>query len=1009
MQCIWTPLSDVRRATWQAIKTANRSVQRAQCRNFSLDKLVGRDAAEEPSKKARFTSLAHAFVSTAIRDTSIPPSPLPVVDLPQPSSRNQKSPRKQKRYTAAQLSRAAAQSVRLAFQQNGVHEASLILQSLRGSVIQYRKGRQPDKSALEKVAIDFGQAVSPRLAVHCFLHELVRSGMAQGAGTYAWRALRSHLRIHPRTLRLITETLCKEDIQALHDDGFRTQIRLAKEAIERPGKRPQKIGWQGLQAPRTRLAAQLFFAAKQYQRQRAKQMFQQLIDACLLQGEIIVVSFLFAFLVKQWQVRLTRGKDGPEPESEIDVIEKSGVLSGENARGVSIDNLPPVENSFMAQMLRSINSAIFNTPLPESQAIQPTFEEAAQALAILADMLTDDALPFESLSSLISTLVSFPSTPPVKVWVHRDGQRHLKVARKYFDEVLDSLVEKAISDNPPAPGHGPELGRLSRSTILHYALRRKLSPALGERVFNQMLAKGGRNKPDIATYNILLRSGTLFRRNDISEKVLGVLRGRPENFDHSIMYEPSHAALDSEGWEMASHPEDEFLGSAAAEEEQTGEVQSPDLLSSLHPAESDTSTGISKSSESSKVPPESLIELPIQIQRILSEDFDPNFVISPDSELRADGITLTSYISYLTATSNPEVVSRLIFFLIPELQVVDHPAYDVEARKLRRQQRAMDKRVAVQRAIALGPYFFTSVLNALVKARQTGIAERVWLLAKQAERLSWDPQFAGATQPWALPIAAYTIMMQCYAAEARKGLDMRYLSQGADRHGGADDWTPKHHGRVKGWALFVLKRARRKKTGDVNPLEAGREMGSLLFRSMQAGGQDIYEQLMSYMEREGKCPPPKNIRLPIPDERFFNAALDLFGRYPGMYVREVKENKARWKRLNGQALEHFVKFGHVNYPRDPMLVNVVQEMHKAGFEVPEAFKRMLIGQYVPPPGGDPSQNRQKSSPYSVKRNQQFTPHQLPTAKSRGLPVRKGLKIGKIPVPSPPPPTSNSSV
>ncbi|KAH8102806.1 hypothetical protein DFH11DRAFT_1657728 [Phellopilus nigrolimitatus] len=485
-----------------------------------------------------------------------------------------------------------------------------------------------------------------------------------------------------------------------------------------------------------------------------------------------------------------------------------------------------------------------------------------------------------------------------------------------------------------------------------------------------MLGKGPRLQPDITTYNTQLRAATLFRRNDMAAKILQMLRERTENAEHSIMYKP-HREVEMELSRK----------NAATPERQKS-------LQIIRPEEATSSISISTQDQGTA--DSNVSSLP--------GDVNHGSTISSESTLRANESTLSIYIAHLTATGDPQVVAKLLFFLIPELRIIDHPAHplaaDTEAGMPRDEACALSRHTAVQRAIGLGPRFFTAVLNALAKAHQTGLAERVWLLARTAERRSWDARFAGAARPWVLPVAAYTIMMQCYAEEARRGLDMQRGAPGPV----LGQWTPQTPARVKGWALFVLH-ANRQRCAELGPAEVSRQMGAVLFRAMHAAGRDLYELVLAQAAQGGTPPASKDLQPPVPDARFFNAALELFARVPGRggSVRrgaKMTGPPALWRRLNRREFGRFVRRGHSSYPREPHLFGVVQAMAKAGFEVPVAFRRMFIGHDVPEAMRDPAQNRQKPSPYAAGRKERpAAPHRLPVFKTRGLPLRrKKLKI-----------------
>lgn len=900
----------------------------------------------------KLTTFAKNLVSTAVRSTSILPSPLSIEEIQGHSEPSHTSATEENTVqTVARLSRAAAQAVRLSIQQPGSQEAYLIVKSLQESVKQYRPGVLPNLYALQGVAIDFKQAVSPRLSMHCLLHGLLRRGLSVKAGRFAHEMIRAGVEVNMRTMQALTSALCHTDMAALRDEGFRSQLRDARHRAYKAGevghRKPPRISSGSVQCQSTRLAVQLFFAAKQYQKQRARQMFQQLIDACLLQGEIIVVSFLFAFLVKQWQLRRAQACESSDDRSEkspgIDTWPLSKNDMKTNGRNVFLPG-PGV----LQRTLEYIDAAVFNTIPPEPQASLPSFEEAAQALAFIAGLMNNYLLPYSQLSKLISLLTAFPREPAVQVWTRKGNIWKLKNAREYFDEILEDLVNSVTA--PEIQNHEQEsrqiIDRYSYNSLLHYALRYKTSPSLGSKIFNHMVAAGGTNSPDITTFNIILRSSTLLRKHELTSKTLQLLRERHENKGYEdILTAPACPS----GWK--------------------------DELPDWDPFRS-----------------------------VGNDDFPAfNSSFSSNAILKPDGHTLTAFLSHLTSIGRPDVVVSLLFQILPELHIVNHPATTEEARQQRRDMIELNRRKCLEHAVALGPHFFVTVLNALSKAGKTGLTERVWILAKTAEKLSWNPDFArGTVRPWCLPISAYTIMMQCYAAESHKGfhsLSMR------PRHLD-DEWRPPHKGGVKGWAWFILvtqemSRAKEKNAtspGTLSSIErrlAARQLGIQLLRAMRSGGRAVYEQLVAVMEDQAGQVNIKGIKPPVPDARFFNAALELFGRSPKQISRENCVSPVEWRRLHRRAHVRFMLLGRTEVANaDPRLEEVLRTIYDAGYEVPLPYRKMFVGRRVPPPKELPCNVRAAPLAYKHMPRARAPVHRIPTIKTRGFPLRrkKGRRI-----------------
>ncbi|KAH8102805.1 hypothetical protein DFH11DRAFT_323410 [Phellopilus nigrolimitatus] len=260
MQCIWTSTSSVLRRRACPAATTLRFAQPAQRRNISFNRFVS-DAG-----KARFASLADAFVSTAIRDTAIAPVPLPVLDLPRedrpclpnkmPTSRSlpRSSPAPQRSPSASRAKSTPPARPFSSSRPFRPHSPSTPRPSPREC---------SRLCAVRASHVDFGQAVSPRLALHSLLHGLVRRGMTKKAGRVAWQLLRGGVPVHERTLACVTGALCSSDVAALRDAGFREQLRRARATLTLPGPEPLDMKALKPLAPCTRLAFQLFAAARQ--------------------------------------------------------------------------------------------------------------------------------------------------------------------------------------------------------------------------------------------------------------------------------------------------------------------------------------------------------------------------------------------------------------------------------------------------------------------------------------------------------------------------------------------------------------------------------------------------------------------------------------------------------------------------------------------------------------------------------------------------------------------------
>ncbi|KAG1753241.1 hypothetical protein EDB19DRAFT_817863 [Suillus lakei] len=815
--------------------------------------------------------------------------------------------------TASEISLAAARAVRMSCANGAIADALFIVNSLR------RSNFPPQPSThngggllmpkLDYEPIDFGQPVSPALSAHCLLHHFVRQRMSLRARQLAEQLMQDGTHIRPSTLHAV--------IQCQTERANDSKFLQARRPLQRDPLylRPKQVEDQG-----TRLALKLLLHARQHRQRCYENTYQFIINICLVQGEIIVASLLFVLLVKDWEMKraATRVREQEAVWTQALPATRHGLGS-----------LPPSKR-MLKMILFKANKEIMLDPGDESN--QPRREAALQALCNIAGLLDARLLPYADLSSLIRTLYSVPKDPD-KVWVTEFG----KTARVQHYEYIHRVVLRLASDLPSSsegirPQQSdimPSLNLRSYNSLLHYALRHQQSISLAKRLLHHMEHKHNPPlKPDTTTYNVIIRSGSLLRRNDLVESALEQLRGLPENNRHAIMVQPPPSL-----------------------------VVAPNR-SEVNGAESKWATALK----------DQMAGLPIP---------------ALEKPLKADAFTLTSYIQHLTVTGNPDVVADILFHVLPELSIIDHPSWgsvtDEQLALIRMQTRQM----RLVRAVSLGPWFFIAVLNALRKAGKTGLAERVWLLAKQAERASLMGAIdidGNLMKPWCLPIQAYTIMLQCYGAEARRGLELRCTSRPRK-----NDWVPKIGGnKVRGWASYVLAQsaaARKHRSRRTLALL----MGVTLYRIMRHAGMAVWDGLSELRDVDRATLSP-----PRPDARFFNAALEMFGRQPRTFQRTSRTTPACWRRKVTLGNVQFSRLGMRPRNWNPFLGRIVKEMHALGFKVPSGFRRLFVGRW--PYGFEEHQHRPElnEQPFAFPKSRRspFRPHALRTMKTRGLPVRR---------------------
>ena len=762
---------------------------------------------------------------------------------------------------------------------------------------------------LDYKPIDFGQRVSPALSAHCLLHYFVRNGMSLRARHLAERLMQDGTQIRAATLHAVIQ--CQMG-----------RANRGKFMAQRPSQRqsldilPKQVEDQG-----TQHALKLLLYARQHRQRCHEKTYQFIINICLVQGEIIVASLLFVLLIKDWEMKRAAMKI-----REQETIWTEGSPATRH-KFRSLDATPP-SKGILNMLLSKAQEDMMLDQAEESN--HPRREAALQALSNIAGLLDAQLLPYTDISSLIRTLYSVPKDPD-KVWVTESGKKTKVQAHRYIHRVLLRLAnDPSRSSAGACPDHlnaMPSLTRESYNALLHYSLRHRQSTPLAKKLLHHMVYE--RNpplRPGISTYNVIIRSGSLLRRNDLTELALEELRKLEENYRHAIMVRPSPV-----------------VSLARTSSEVQSAEKSKWTIALKHQKADGPSIGI---------------------------------------PLKADAFTLTSYIQHVTATGNPEIVADILFRVLPELSIIDHPSWGSVTEEQRAVMRKKTRQMRLARAVSLGPWFFTAILNALCKAGKTGLAERVWFLAKQAERASWMGAISidgNPTKPWCLPIQAYTIMLQCYAAEARRGLELRRTAKPE-----ANDWTPRMgRNQVQGWAKFVLAQsaaARKHKSRRTLALL----MGVTLYRIMHRAGATVCRALYELKDCNLTLKPPR------PDARFFNAALEMFGRQPRAFQRSSRNTPAHWRHKATLANVQFSRLGVRPRNWNPFLGKIVKEMHALGFKVPPGLQRFFAGRW--PYGFEEYRHRPElnKQPFAFPklRRSPFRPHALRTLKTRGLPVRR---------------------
>ncbi|KZP21734.1 hypothetical protein FIBSPDRAFT_787996 [Athelia psychrophila] len=821
--------------------------------------------------------------------------------------------------TSAQQSRAAAKAMRICVRSGAIADAHYILKSLFQSKFplppsitrtSHRKGFTP---------LQFNSYISPKLAAHALLHELVRVGMTQKAYLVAQNLIKSDFTIHPRTLNLIITRLLAESPTPPNP---LSHLRVPSVLSLLFSHKVLSLQPRLYADPSARYAVRLIQHAQHHRQRYSAETLESFVRYFLRRSELLFASLFVGMLVRDYQVKHAmaarlRGDiqacDTQEGEVQLPVESKI-ILKSRLKEALFYKS--QLDKTLIFDVVNAIRESMLKDPEEEHDNLH--FEVALQALANIAMLVDERRLPFGDIGTIIRALYSCP-TSETKVWILQDGMPIQVEAHRYFHAVVMRLAEnppavratvrKLRASDPTPTKIMPPLDIEAYNALIHYALRHRLMPKLATKLLGHMQTLQRPLQPNTVTHNIILRAGTLTSRNGMAEEAMKSLRERRIS----------------------------MLRDSA------GAAQPTSVVSEVSSAETPV---VADSSEA-------------------------------ESMYAADAHTLSSYILHLTSTGRPDAVIRILFDILPELVGVDHPSWgqatDEEIAALKKQRRKSIK-TQLRRAASFGPWLFVALLNALAKDNNTGLCERVWLLAKKTELASWR---IGDVEPWLLPVHAYTIMMQCYAAQLRKS--DRIQAEG--RTDLTRLWKPIASKPVRGWAKYIQTQ-QRSPYDQFFQHDVGRRAGMRLLYAMQDGGREVFRELMSLKGREAP-----NVQIPRPDARFFNAALALFPTGSRHYRPSQYFKRRMWRARSRYAAGHHFA---VKGKKHLMISHVAREMVAHGYSVPIGLRPVLIGHWEHSAFVQRPRRALDTRPYAFPKRlrRTFRAHNLLTMKTRGLPIRR---------------------
>jgi hypothetical protein len=542
---------------------------------------------------------------------------------------------------------------------------------------------------------------------------------------------------------------------------------------------------------------------------------------------------------------------------------------------------------------------------------EKSFQAALQSLANLASLLDRRLIPHTEISPLINSLSRCPKVSN-KVWViWPDGRVKEIAAYAYCHQVLVRLINPHAKNDVSSTHSAWKPNRHSQHSLLNYALVARLSPTLGSVVLRNLV-----DQPTTVTLNIVLRAAVLMRQPQVIQKLLHVM------LDRDVSTGSTFAELVRK-----------FTESLGTKPRLKGDRTT--LVGTL-------------------------------LSRVSQLDADKSIV--PFSDFFKDKYTVPALLKALASMGEPALAVDLLYYLIPELDTKELTDLGGATDSITR--RSANER-AVMRAVDLGPYVLTSFLDCLTRAGKTGLATRVWELAKNAENASQNSE-----KPWRLSVHAYTIMIQCFTQEGCKS-----------------------HGYALGWDLEFMRRSSGPRLRSI----AGREAAFDAYMLLSYKVKQICESAFQAME--GDTQQSTENAAPKPDARFFNAILSFLWKrpFPSYRVSHGRVRGHHLRRLLKRKQKLYAQSGFVSNA-DPMLLAVKDSMDKAGFRVPLAFAHLFVGR-------DSVESGQRHAPTAFEprvgfpnsRRYKPAPWLLPTSKTKGLPFRlhkptkkrRQTKLGKL--------------
>ena len=355
-------------------------------------------------------------------------------------------------------------------------------------------------------------AIQTKLAAHIFAHALLRRGRAIEASRFVELCMERNIRIHYRTFQTTFNLLCPR-VDHLVDTIGPPSCVTVPPSVGRASKPTSQR--QDASKMYTTSALSLLRSARQSRHGRASWMYDRIIDACLMQGEVLTAALLFVALVRDWMLRKAIKESLHNPSSHPSAPEQRH-LNWQEARRLGMDRYPGL--TFPRPRAGMLHRIISATGLDESPnvvkrykwPVRPPDSEALSALYALIGLLQSGELQRTSVEALWPLLRPMASLPREK---HRSAEDY----ERCHNTLLSLCVES------PGKARKERLDLQSYNVLLRYALRHRRSPELALAVLRRLCEH---HDPNTMTWNTLLREATLMQANMVVRALISHLAAR---------------------------------------------------------------------------------------------------------------------------------------------------------------------------------------------------------------------------------------------------------------------------------------------------------------------------------------------------------------------------------------------------------------------------------------------------------------------------------------------------